>query len=247
MPMKTTLTSLALSALVFATPMLAQELAREDSGKFVLEAGEHSLIDLVNRSGKFLKRNHLYNPGEINNPVAGEVNLQQRLVLDAKGCEEVICQLLYTRGFARMTIDKDRGIYEWIAVNGPKRGQLGLHSEYVPMDELDGYRNLVGVSIMTHVKLEHIDANIATAQLRPFFAQGGGAGMSLIPGSVGNGTALLLQGPAPQVFGACQLLRLVDQEAADSAKEGRQSEEIEGRLRALEKRVEKLEKVGAEG
>ncbi|MHC5066053.1 MAG: hypothetical protein ACYTG5_18990 [Planctomycetota bacterium] len=226
--------------LVFASLLGCALHAQDAEPKepFILEVGEHSLIDLIKSSGEYLDRLYLYSPQELENPSKSRVTIDRRMELDARACEEVIGQILYTNGIARVTRDKERGIYEWISMYGPKRQELTSSSEYVPVDRVGEYRNLWGVTILTAVPLRHINANTAQTQLRPFFAQGGAGGVGLTPGSVGNGRSLLLQGFGPQVAQAVELLQKSDAAAAEPLSQ--EGKTIRERLSRLEEQVQQL-------
>ena len=73
------------------------------------------------------------------------------------------------------------------------------------------------MQVLTLVPLQHIDANRAAQQLRPFFAAANQRGNMLQFGSAGSADSLLVQGWADEVAAAIQLLRIADQpEAAKS-------------------------------
>jgi len=213
----------------------------EPKEKFILEVGEYSLIDLIKRSGEYLDRHYLYNPAEVSNPASSGVVIDRKMELDARGCEEVIGQILYVKGFARVTRDKERGIYEWVAMTGPKRMELNSSAEYVPVEQVGEYRKLLGVTILTTVPLKHLNANAAQTQLRPFFAQGGAGGIGLTPGSVGDGRTLLLQGFGPSVYQAVQLLLRSDAAAAEDRSQVDKS--LQQRVGELEEQVTELEQI----
>ncbi len=226
--------------LVFASLLGCALHAQDAEPKepFILEVGEYSLVDLIKSSGEYLDRHYIYNPKEVENASNGMVVIDRRMELDQRACDEVTCTLFYTRGFARITRDKERGIYELIAMTGPKRSELSSCAEYVPLARVGEYRGLQGVTILTTVPLKHINANTVQNQLRPFFAQGGAGGIGLTPGSVGNGRALLLQGFAPQVNQAVEIIRKIDAAAAETRAE--EDKSLQARMALLEKQVAEL-------
>ncbi|MBM4063258.1 MAG: hypothetical protein FJ265_19500, partial [Planctomycetes bacterium] len=121
--------------------------------------------------------------------------------------------MLFIRGFA--LVPRGEGpleILEIVSLNGPRNREVTNGARYVTPDEIATYRNQTGVPILTTVPLKNINAPIATNALRPFFAQTGspGGGGALTLGTVGNNTAMLLQGFGPQVYAAVELLKLVD-------------------------------------
>jgi general secretion pathway protein D len=121
--------------------------------------------------------------------------------------------MLYIKGFALLPRGTgDQELLEIVFIGGARRAEVSSSARYVPLDEIEIYRNQTGVPILTTVPLKNINANIATNALRPFFAQAGAAaqGGSVLFGTAGNNTALLVSGFGPQVYDAVKLLRIVD-------------------------------------
>ena len=119
--------------------------------------------------------------------------------------------MLYIEGFACILRGEgDAELVEIVAMQGPKRAEITNGARYVPPEDIPQYAGQTGVQILTSVPLQHIQVQVATNSLRPFFASAGQAGTALTLGNVGNNAAMLLQGFGPQVNAAYQLLRLVD-------------------------------------
>ena len=121
--------------------------------------------------------------------------------------------MLYIKGFAVVPRGKGDGeLLQIVAMAGPQGREITSAATYVAPDSLDLYATQTGVQVLSSIPLKNINATVATAALRPFFASGGaaGAGTNLTLGNVGNNTAMLLQGFGPQVCAAVALLRLVD-------------------------------------
>jgi len=121
--------------------------------------------------------------------------------------------MLYIRGFALLPRGEgDLELLEIVSMNGPRRPEITNGARYVTPDELPLYRAQTGVPILTTVALKHINAQVATNSLLPFFAGAGGAAGTSGPtlGNVGNNSAMLVQGFGPQVYAAVELLKLVD-------------------------------------
>lgn len=119
--------------------------------------------------------------------------------------------MLYIKGFAVVP----RGeaaleMLEIVGMGGPRAREIANAAKFVTVDELENYRNQTGVQILTFLSLKHINATVATNALRPFFAAQGTQQGGVVPGNVGNPSALLLQGYSPQVYAAVKLLQLVD-------------------------------------
>jgi general secretion pathway protein D len=126
--------------------------------------------------------------------------------------------MLYIKGFACVLRGEGEAeLVEIVAIQGPKRGEIQSGARYVPPEDIPQYAGQTGVTILTSVPLQHIQVQVATNSLRPFFAQSSQVGAGLTLGNVGNNAAMLLQGYGPQVNAAYQLLRLVDvpQETVD--------------------------------
>lgn len=120
--------------------------------------------------------------------------------------------MLYIRGFS--VVPRGEGAMEMleiIAQAGTRQREISNAARYVPPDEIANYRNQTGVPVLTTVSLKNINAQIAQNSLRPFFTTGAAAGAgTLTIGTVGNNSAMLLQGYGPQVSAAVELLKLVD-------------------------------------
>jgi hypothetical protein len=99
------------------------------------------------------------------------------------------------------------------------------------------------IVVMCDLELRNIDAQQATAALRPFFSSAAGGTPAIIPGSVGGQTSrMMLQGFADQVAEAIELLRRLDV-PGESPPPGvaQVVQELGHRVSSLEKRVESLE------
>ena len=226
---------LGASSLPIASP---QEAARSD--KFVLEAGDHAITDLIDRSASYLGRNYLYSEADLLNASNGKVKLQQRLELDASGCESVVSQIAYTMGFAMIPIDEQRGLYEWVYRQGPKRAELAVRAKSMDPDEVLRNRHLK-ITVLTSIPLNHVNATAAQNQLRPFFMVGGTSGVGQMQfGAAGQ--SLLVQGYADQVAAAIELVRKADAPPPGPSTESPEREwrdDVEQRLQSLEERVGK--------
>ena len=216
-----------------------QDRGRVDTG-FVLEAGDHNVLDLIDRAAEFLGRNILSEPATIMAASPGGapvITIQNQIAVDALGCEDLLSQLLYTKGFALVPIDISKGLYEVIAMYGPRRALIQEQAITMTPDEVLRRPNLK-MPVVTSLTLEHIQVQVATNSLRPFFATAGQSG-SLTIGNVGSNQAMLLRGFADQVAAAIRLVRLADV-SSGSVYRG-----VEERMRELEKRIAALEeKVG---
>jgi len=118
--------------------------------------------------------------------------------------------LLYVKNLACVVRGKgNTEIIEIINLNGAKRAEAAAGAAYVPPERLADYAAQTGVNIITAVPVEHVRATMAAQTLRPFFATSGGTQLNI--GTAGNERVILLQGFAPQVVNAYELIKLVDQ------------------------------------
>lgn len=221
--------SLLIATLTAATP--AQDPAKRavkeppvstaditfDANGMTLPAGEITANDLIDAAAKFLGRNILWSPQELGNtPTFG---LQRPLAVDARGCEEVLCQLLATRNLIVLPIDEQKNLYEVVSLQGPRQRDIPAAAVWRTPDELLQREQLKQL-VISIVPLKHINAQIATNALRPFFGMSGqNSAASLIIGNVGTNEAVLLQGFADQVADAIRLLRESDKPMAERSPE----------------------------
>ncbi len=208
-------------------------IAAPRSATLELATGEHKLRELIDEVAKFLGHNYLCQEQDFQNPNANTLTLQNPLRLNQTACEQVFSQLLYSKQFAVVPISETAKIYEIVNMAGSRRGEIRSRSRTMTPAEVLANREWI-VMVTTTVRLEYIDAQRATATLRPFFSASNSSCGGLTPGNVGNGESLLLQGFAPAVAAAIELLERADVPA------GKQTPSIQSRLKALEARVKQL-------
>ncbi|MBK8097535.1 MAG: hypothetical protein IPK26_10525 [Planctomycetes bacterium] len=190
-----------------------------DANGMTLPAGEITANDLIDAAAKFLGRNILWSPQEL-----GSVQtfaLQRPLAVDAPGCEEVLCQLLATRYLVVIPLDEQKNLYEVVSLNGQRQRDIAATAVWRTADEVLRREGLKQVVICS-VPLKHINAQVATNALRPFFGMFGGGNNSaagLIIGNTGTDETVLLQGFADQVADAIRLLRDADKPLAERSPE----------------------------
>ena len=177
---------------------------------FVLEAGTIQLGDLIDRVAAYLDYNLLCNESELSAAPQAGIRLTRRTEVDRTGCWELFNSLLYHQGFAILALDRDRGFYEVVFINGARGREIAGSALFVPNSEIDTYARLKAIPIVTLVSLHGINPTIATNTLRPFFAGTSPSQANLTLGNLGNSTDLLLQGFGPQVAAACRMLQLAD-------------------------------------
>jgi len=222
------------------TPVLSAVLAKNRPASFVLEAGDHRTSDLVDKAAQFLGRNILFCEQETAQcgPGGGTLRLQQRVEVDATGCEELLCSLLYVRGLALVPIDEARGMWEVLSMAGPRGREVQSRAVLrTPEDVLA--RPQLRMFVTTMLLLKNINANIATNALRPFFAQTGNQnGPSLTLGTGGSNNGLVIAGFQDQVAAVIRMIRNLDDGAAKEHAQGDERiAELERRIAALEARL----------
>ncbi len=197
--------------------------------RFVLEPGDHEIPRLLEAAAKFLGRNYLLQPAELGG-ASPRVSLQTRMELDAAGCETVVSQLAFTVGLAAIPLDRERGLWEWINLNGPRRVTVGSNALPVTAAELQQLR-ASKLCVSVQVQLTNLGASSAVQCLRPFYATSGASGMSI--GTAGSENTVLLAGFADQVAAAVDLIKSADA-AAPTRPSNDRIEKLEARIAALE-------------
>lgn len=232
----TTRTTLVLFASLFLAGAPQDQAKPAVKEKFILDAGEHELLKVIEASARFLGRNYLLAPTEVGgqNP---KVTLQKKLELDAAGCEAVVSQLAYAQGLIATPLDRGRGLWEFINMNGAKRAEAASRALALTPDEVRRMRD-VRVYVITSAKVQHMRATVTSQTLRPFFA---GAGGGLNIGTAGSERSILLQGLAEQVAQALDMIAEVDQPQPAALVEDDRCAALEARIKALEEAVKRLD------
>lgn len=221
--------ALALSAIA-SIPLPAQATtARAAEPQFVLAAGEHELRTVISAAASYLGRNLLMvetPPGDL------KVDLQVPQKLDRDGCLAVVTQLAYLHGLVLVPIDADRGMWEFVNANGPRRNEIQARALMLPIEDV---RKLKGARIMVTsvIPVQHVRATAATQTLRPFFATAGTATLNL--GTAGTESAVVVSGFVDQVLSAAAVIATIDVPTKEK------EPTAEDRVRALEARVAALE------
>lgn len=205
-----------------AAPAAAQPDTPQPPQWFRIE-GDHIVLALSERDGlpvkDFIKiaqqvtgRTFIFNETEIQqgDPNQNKINFIGTQRVRREEFFAFFQTLLYVKNLACVVRGKGATeIVEIINLNGPKRQEAASGAAYIPPERLADYGAQTGVQIMTAVPVEHVRATVAAQTLRPFFAGAGGAQLNL--GTAGNERVILLQGFAPQVVNAYELIKLVDQ------------------------------------
>lgn len=209
---------------------------RTPGDKLVLQAGSHQAADLVAMTAKFLGRNYLLDPSELQGVT--EITLQNRLELEQADCEAVVSQLLYSIGLGFKTVNRTYGVYDVIRLQGPRRADLMSSCQHVDADSLL-QMPAAKIGVATTLELVNLRATSAANMLRMFFQQGNQSGLPVLTaGSLGSERVLMLSGFADEVITAIRLAREADAKAKEELTAPLQErlERIEARISALEKR-----------
>ncbi len=103
---------------------------------------------------------------------------------------------------------KNTRFYDLIKKNGQRAIDIKKGVVFVPETELPDYANQTGTYILTTMKLQHIDPNLAATTLRGVFNDQ--AGLDQLIAIAGSPT-IMITGFAPSVYLQYQLLKIVDQ------------------------------------
>ncbi|HLU40624.1 MAG TPA: hypothetical protein VK081_14660, partial [Planctomycetota bacterium] len=139
----------------------AQETTRAPEAQFALAAGEHDLRTVIAAAASYLGRNLLVDA------IQGDpkVTLQIGQKLDRDGCFAVVTQLAWTHGLVLVPLDYERGIWEFVPYQGPRRDELRSRAPLLPLDEV---RKLAGtrIMVMAVIQLQHLRGSAVAQTLR---------------------------------------------------------------------------------
>lgn len=219
----------------------AAESIRTGKEGFVLPKGPFELRDLIDEAATFLQWNILYTEEELQHAGRTPFVFQKELALDALGCEEALCRLLGTRGCALTTIDAEKRLYEVVFIQGPRRNEITSRAVLRTPEEILRRPDL-HAPVITHLQLEHTNANIAVNALRPFLAQSHNQAMSgVMIGTAGNNSNVVLTGFQDEVARVVQILQRCDTEQPVPAEMEQRLVQIEQALARLSEAVKTLQ------
>lgn len=248
------LTALALPLIAIAAvpsssfaPQEARHVARVQEPaarpeKLVLEPGTYTVKDLIDRSARFLGRNYIYSARDVENVPSPQVNLQERLELGRDDCEEVIGKLLFAKHLVMLPLDPDRGIYEWVFLQGSKGAEVRRRPVVrTPEQVLAGGPE---TWIVTVYPLEHLDPREAGGMLRAIMS---GPTDSFYATTSPLGRSLVISGFRQQVAAFLRILQATDRPDARTTGQAfaRWKSSLEDRLKALEQQVAALRKASS--
>jgi hypothetical protein len=209
-----------------------------DGNGFTLPEGEVTVTELIDAAARFLGRNILWNSQELQ-AVGGDSSfyLQKTTAVDAVGCEELLYSMLFTKGLAVLPVDEPRGFYEVVALNGPRGREVSSRATSRSVAAVLRRPNFKQYVLVT-VPLQHVNAQVASAALRPFFAGSNNqGGASLTLGNVGNNSSILLMGFGDQVAAAIAMLQECDTPQPPNP----QTQPVQEQLQSLAEQVAKLQ------
>ena len=225
---------------------------------FVLPEGAVSVEDLIDSAARYLTRNILCHPQELAIQPQPDFVFQKRLALDALGCEEMLGELLASRGLVVVPIDERRQVYEVIHQQGPRGREIWNRAVPRTPEEVLQRPSLKQMVLVT-LPLKHINATIAVNALRPFFSTGNSnsPGIGLVFGTAGTAQALIVTGFTDQVAACIRMLQLCDQPLKERDPEQFELSQaitslqnavtdLQARLATAQKQIADLQKAAAE-
>jgi hypothetical protein len=232
-----------------AVPMPAERTAPK---KVVVPPGELTVQQLVQTVARVAKHSILCDEQQIIG--AKPIALTEPVTLEAESCEELLCSLLRTRGLALVPVDAERGVYEVIAINGPRGHEIASAAVTRTPEEVLA-QPFSKRMVITSVRLQHLNAPPVMNALRPLFA-GGPDGSGLAVSMLGN-AGITLRGWQNDVAAALKVIQDNDKPmagagagalppgfAAGGAPGGvAPAGDLAARVVALEKQVEELKRV----
>lgn len=200
-----------------------QDIATMAVDKLTIEPGAYSVEDLIERSGKFLGRNYLVENLGKRVPSSAPIHIQRKLELGPEACEDVVSQILYTRDWVLTTLDRSRGVYEWVYRQGRRANEIIQRSEHLPADEILS-RSTRYVHVTTSITLKNLQATQAQNCLNQLFSNGTRLcrfSCLSMPTVLRNGKwvsspggTIVMSGMAPMIAKALRILRDSDRAEA---------------------------------
>jgi hypothetical protein len=209
---------------------------------FTLPAGELRVTDLVDRCAAYLGRNILVGPNELLHSGVRDqaLRLQQPIETNREGCEELLANLLWSKGLALVEVDAASGTLEVIALLGPRGREVGAKVKNRTVAEVLARPNLK-VPVTTTIDLQHSNANAVINGLRPFLAGTTGSGGEVHLGASGA-RSIAVSGTQDQVAKTVGMIRGLDVKPMPDTEPVSVplATRLEQRLEALEKSIAAL-------
>jgi len=208
---------------------------RADRSGLVLPAGAIDADELVDAVARFLGRSILWTAMEHGKAPVEPFVLQKELALDALGSEEVLSQMLWSRGFALVPLHADKGLYEILMQGGTRQRDIFANPIARTPEEILRQPALK-LFVSTMFRPEHLDP-ASIQNLHILLAQASNNGQ---PVAVYVGRTLLLSGMQDQLALALRILK-----TCDHPEEQPRRTELEARVAAIEKSVQELRRAEA--
>jgi type II secretory pathway component GspD/PulD (secretin) len=218
---------------------------------FVFEAGDADLLELIERCGAYLQFNILVNGSELHSTGGGRNRgrapakkvpvVEPRLVVS---CEELLSSMLWSHGLALVALDRNKSVYEVLSRQGPRMREIIASSARQTPEQVLA-RPMLRSYVTTVMQTKHINAMLANNALRPFFSAWGQQGNpdSLMIGTVGSKSSVLISGPQFMVASALKLLQDADVPESDLTNSiEKRFEEVLVANESLRRRIEQLER-----
>lgn len=220
-----------------ARPDVPHRDIKVDANGFTLPEGEVTVSELIDAAARYLGRNILWSSQELQ-AVGGDSSfyLQKQIAVDAIGCEELLYSLLLTKGLTVVPIDEQRGFFEVIAVYGPRSREIQSHAVSRTAEAVLRRPNFKEY-VLVSVPLQHINAQMATNALRPFFMANNQGNTSMTVGNLGNAGSILLMGFGHQVAAAIKMLQECDTPQPPDA----QDQAVQTQLQSLAEQLARLQ------
>jgi hypothetical protein len=214
--------------------------------KVVVPPGEQSVQQLVQTVARVAKHSILCDEQQLAG--AKPIALTEPVTLEAETCEELLCSLLRTRSLALVPVDAERGIYEVIAMNGPRGQEIASSAVARTPEEVLAQPDSKRM-VITSVRLQHLNPPVIVNTLRPLFAAGA-AGSGLAVSMTGN-LGVTLRGWQNEVAAALKIIQENDKPGPGGgpvpgfAGGAAPAPDLAARVVALEKQVEELKRLVA--
>ncbi|MEZ5987901.1 MAG: ATPase, T2SS/T4P/T4SS family [Planctomycetota bacterium] len=136
------------------------------------------------------------------------IQLIGNLVIDKSEFFDFFQTLLFIKDWAIVPRGGDTPqFYDLIKKSGRRANDIKKGVVFVNESELEKYRNQTGVYILTTVKLQYVDSNLAATTLRGNFSDQQGLDQLI---AIAGSPTMMITGFGPSVYTLYQLLKIVD-------------------------------------
>jgi hypothetical protein len=200
--------------LFFAAGLVAQAPAPPvppaPAAAVTIAAGATTVRDVIDRAAAVLGRNILLDEMELTiQPDAGAITLAAPVTIDALHGEEVLAGLLVQNGFVLTEVDAARGLYEAIALRGPRHRLAASRAPLRSAAEVQARPGLQ-MPVMVTFRLQHVTAMPVAAALRTHFAAAAKKSMPCTFAVTPDPSLIVLLGLQADVAERLHLVRAAD-------------------------------------